>query len=272
MKQANYNKWEVFQNWNINQEKNSWNVFNELQPNYTKVINYKRNEYLKLIEKWDKKLEYLGKDPTHTNWDNFRPLRLSREEDWSDWLAFLIQQSKTGFLSKNIFNIHSFKQENYIYPLKVLREESDFTKSYRADIIIQWKNKKYTHFEIKVGDRNLLKTFKASQNFRKTFKASKNNWTDFILLLPNQVSNWENTLKFNETDNIIIHKTWKDISIALRKSLSTNETTNWKVWAYSFLGIIEQKLLGLDNYWNLENIPTSINEKIEILENALNNE
>src|SRR5262249_34086145 len=36
---------------------------------------------------WNKRLAELGGDPWDYDWDRFRPLRLSREEDWSDWLA-----------------------------------------------------------------------------------------------------------------------------------------------------------------------------------------
>lgn len=271
MIQIDNNRWEIFQNWDLKQEKYSWGVFDELEPNYIKVVNFKREKYLSLLKVWDTKLEYLGKDPSHVNWEEFRPLRLSREEDWSDWLAFLIQQSKTGFFAKNLFDIYLFNKENYASPVKVLREEWDYSNSYRADLIIQWANKKFSHFEVKVGNVNLLKTFEASQKFKKTFNVSKNNWTDFILLLPHQVSNWKNILKYNKTENIVVYKTWIDVSLALRKSLLVDESANWKVWAYSFIGAIEQKLLGLDNYWSLDNDLTLIDIKIEILEKALQN-
>lgn len=44
----------------------------------------------------DAQLAELGGDPLRDAWASFRPLRLSREEDWSDWLAHLIQTSRTG--------------------------------------------------------------------------------------------------------------------------------------------------------------------------------
>lgn len=268
----NKNNWQVFDNWQIIKTNYSWLVFDQVHSKYEQVINYKKQEYLKLLEKWNVKLEYLGKDPTNTNWGNFRPLRLSREEDWSDWLAFLIEKSKTGFFSQKVFNIEGFNQNNYILPKKVFREVDDYSKSYRADIVIQWNNKNFTHFEIKIGDPNLLKVFRASERFQKTFKVSDTNWTNYILILPSQISNWENTKKLNETNTVVFYLTWEQISILLRKSLFTDETITWKVWAYSFIGIIEQKLLKLDEYWNMKYIPTSINKKIELLEKSLENE
>lgn len=38
----------------------------------------------------------LGGDPSARDWTSFRMLRREREEDWSDWLAQLIEDSKTG--------------------------------------------------------------------------------------------------------------------------------------------------------------------------------
>ena len=251
---------------------NKWTIFDDMRSSYARLLNVNRAEYEKLINTWNKKLEYLGGDSSFTDWDDFRPLRLSREEDWSDWLAFLLKESKTGFFAEKLFGFRNFKQEEYAKPIEVLREVTDYSKEYRADIIIQWKNNHYTHYEIKVGDPNLEKTFIASQRFRKTFKVLRREWTDFILLLPEQVSDWERIIENIETEDIIIYNTWKDISILLRKSLFASEPITWKVWAYSFIGVIEQKLLGLDNYWKMKDIPATINLKIEILQKALEDE
>ncbi len=43
----------------------------------------------------DAQFRNLGGDPLHEDWAAFWPLRLSREEDWSNWLAHLIATSST---------------------------------------------------------------------------------------------------------------------------------------------------------------------------------
>ena len=254
------------------QDKLSWTVFEEMHNSYEGLLNINRAKYERLIQTWNQKLSFLGEDPSLINWDDFRPLRLSREEDWSDWLGFLIKESKTGFFAEKLFGIKGFEQKDYVKPNEVLREVSDYTREYRADIIIKWKNNHYTHYEIKVGDPDLQKSFKASQRFRKTYRIKRDNWTDFILLLPDQVEDWKQIVKNINTDDIITYNTWVDISIILRKSLSSNESINWKVWAYSFIGAIEQNLLNLNNYWDLKDIPATINLKLQILQKALEDE
>jgi hypothetical protein len=49
-----------------------------------------------LVARWDDALHGVGGDPLRENWARFRPLRRSREEDWSDWLAYLLESSRTG--------------------------------------------------------------------------------------------------------------------------------------------------------------------------------
>ena len=48
-------------------------------------------------------------------------LRLSREEDWSDWLAWLLKESGTGILAAAMFGGN---EKAYVRPHVVKREES----------------------------------------------------------------------------------------------------------------------------------------------------
>ena len=57
------------------------------------------DEYSRMLKLSNRALKAFGGDPSSTDWSNFRPLRLSREEDWADWLMHLIEQSGTGLLS-----------------------------------------------------------------------------------------------------------------------------------------------------------------------------
>ncbi|MCK5856124.1 MAG: hypothetical protein KAG64_01465 [Bacteroidales bacterium] len=262
--------WEIYSDWEwFENDSNDWSSFGQLNSLFKAAINKRNEEYLLLLEQWNQKLSYLGGDPTNSDWSSFRPLRLAREEDWADWLAYLIEKSSTGYFAESVFKIEGFQQNDYAKPAKVLREVSDITSGYRADIIIEWNKIKQTHFEIKIGDPNLLKTFQASESFQKCFNVSDNDWSNYILLLPNQVSDWLRIIELNDTNQQVSYLTWKQITITLRQSLFKDENIVWKVWAYSFIGIIEQKLLGFDNYWNLSRMPVNISDKIEILKKSL---
>ena len=80
-----------------------WDDCDALVSAYSSVIDERYEELHRLLDKWNCELDFLGKDPTHTDWNSFHVLRLSREEDWSDWLGFLIAQSETGVFSQNLF-------------------------------------------------------------------------------------------------------------------------------------------------------------------------
>ena len=58
-------------------------------------------------------------------------------------------------------------------------------------MIIEWQDNRYTHIEVKIGDPNLEKTYPTSEVFQEKFEASDDNWTNYILLLSGQLSQWE---------------------------------------------------------------------------------
>ena len=61
------------------------------------------------------------------------------------------------------------------------------------------------------------------------------------------------------------------MAIILRKSiLISNESLSWKVWAYSFLGAIEQKLLYFKNKYRISDMLQIENNIIVLKEGLLN--
>lgn len=263
--------WDIFNDWNINQTSQlnlNWESFVSLKPYYNKLINSRYEQLLTALNKWNTILVAYGNDPTYYNWDNFRPLRLNREEDWSDWLAFLIEKSETGFFNTDLFKINPDFITNFSSP-KVDREVT--VQNFRADLIIQWKNDNFTHLEIKIGDKNLKKTFETSRVLQQKYKIDDNNWNNYILLLNNQLNDWLKVEEQSKINTIVKAITWQDVSISLRKSLLTNENYTWKAWAYTFIGAIEQKLINYKGYKITEKPTENLDIKTEILEKALNN-
>jgi len=262
--------WQVFDSWylpkSIKKDLN-WSIFEELVPLHNAIIEKQYKVLFPLLDKWNGLLKDLDADPTFKNWNNFRPLRLSREEDWVDWLAFLIETSTTGIFSKELLQIKSVR--NYANPKKVLRE--DIYKSYRADLIIEWENENYTHIEVKIGDPNLKKTFPTSEVFQQKFKIKKTKWTNFILLLSNQLPEWDYVNENTNSIAIVNAITWEDVCIALRKALQSEESILWKAWAYSYLGAVEQLIIGYKGYLLRTNVKPkeNLDKKILILKKGL---
>lgn len=274
MKNTKEISWDVFNTLfelSNNFKEYDWSpINNSLLKAFESFNNEIKSEYTKLLKQSNKEFKSLGGDPVNSDWEKFRPLRLSREEDWSDWLIHLIETSKTGEFCKYFFN----EKENFkfIHPKKCFREVTEKSGKFRADLIINWQDNSYYHIEVKIGDPNLKKTFETSIALKEHFGIKTRKWKNFILILDEQTENWIKTKEQNSLNVIIGHLTWSEVSIALRKSISTKESIHWKCWAYSLIGAIEQNLLKLP-YSNITHqSPTVTLKRITLLQKSLINE
>lgn len=237
--------WGVFDNWDFpgiienNLSVQSWQVFPPFFVSFEKCYESEKNEIFELLRVWDKKLDSFGGDPSFLDWTRFRPLTLHREEHWSDWLAHLIESSKTGYLSGVLFGLSRLRG---ILEVRVDRESE--MEGYRSDLVIIFGNGDLIHIEVKTGDPNLEKTYETARKMKKRYHSGQGFWDDFVLLLDSQVGQW---LEIKDTDvdsGKISCRTWREVAIALRRSLLySNESILWKSWAYAFLGAIDQRLL-----------------------------
>jgi hypothetical protein len=244
-----------------------WEVIDGFIAAYTDVFEEHYSKLGRLLNEWDQVLESFGNDPTHIDWSHFRPLRLTREEDWADWLAFLIEQSRTGTLAYSLFHEEGMAPDNYVLPQAVEREVSH--GEYRADLIIKWRSGCRAHIEVKVGDENLQKTFATSRVMRLAYGQSPENWSNYILLLSHQLPDWHEIQRDDVGEPPVTVLTWIDVSIALRKALLSQENVMWKAWAYCFLGCIEQILVGYPGH-RFRNRPVErLDAKIDILSKGM---
>jgi len=213
--------------------------------------------------RWEKRLRPLCGDQTTINWSKFRPLRRSREEDWSDWLAWLLETSQTGFFADSLFAEHMKCQpETFILPT-VERETP--LEGRRADIVISWKTKRMTHVEVKIGDENFDKTFETSIKPHKS--APDKNWNDFILIPGQSQEAWNETAQkyINDESANVTVILWDDVARGLRRCLwHERESVFWRAWAWVFCSVIEKELLGLEKLGRDSNHP-----KIQVILNWL---
>jgi len=263
--------WSIFDNWNYKVKEKifypNWHIFDSMMSSLSSFYKKKYKEFQSLYSKWDKELKLYGGEPSNFNWNNFRPLRLTREEDWSDWLIHLISESQTGYFSSKLFRIKDTTKNDYSRPKYIGREVS--YKGRRADIIIKWNNGIYFHIEIKIGDENLTKTYDTAEVMRNYYNIPKIKWYDFIIILESQIESWLNIDHGKKCP--IKYFTWNDMAIILRKSiLISNEPLSWKVWAYSFLGAIEQKLLYFKSEYKISDILQIKNNIIVLKEGLVN--
>jgi len=177
-------------------------------------------------------------DPSRSNWSHFRPLRVDREEDWSDWLQHFIATSTTGHFSHQLFSRLAAPSGGFGVP-EVLRE--DTVDDRRADLVIRWQDSTRTHVEVKVGDRSFAKTVETASSLEKKYPAKQ--WSHFILLPSEDVRRWDAVDR--PQSSIIQVLTWDDVAVSLRRTLRRkSESRLWRVWAHGFCGLVEQSLLG----------------------------
>lgn len=270
--------WRVFDDWALplaeDEPLPNWNVFDDMLSACNSVLQVFHTDLDKLLVEWDHLLlAEFGGDPTRQDWRNFRPLRLSREEDWSDWLAYLIERSEAGVFSHCLFG-DSMMRSAYTRP-RVEREK--MVDEYRADIIVRWSNNTFAHVEVKIGDRDLSKTFPTSKAMMDNQPQA--GWANYILLLSWQIPEWEEVKEKAAQDEQgeppvkVLTLTWEDVCVALRRGLRSNENIQWKAFAYNMVGAIEQLLIEYPGHMHGQSpIENTVEAKIQILRKGLKNE
>jgi len=224
----------------------SWTGVIEWSAAIERLLGEERNALGRRRASSDRLLQDLEGDPSARDWTSFLPLRREREEDWSDWLAQLFDESNTGLFAHTLLGVIERRQpESYVRPT-VHREV--LYEGYRADLVVEWADASYTHIEVKVGDPNLDKTLETAHRMEERFGRHLARRSDAVLLLPSQVDAWDRACVHTEAMRERVHcLTWLHVAVALRRALPrlAGESIRWRVWAHAFCGAIEQDLLGM---------------------------
>lgn len=194
------------------------------------------------VRQSDEVLERLGGEPLRRDWHGFRPLALGREEDWSDWLAFLLEGSRTGLLGQSLFG---GEPAAYAQPAS-MRREWCLPDGYRADLGIELRSGEWLHVEVKVGDTAFAKTFGTGAAMRRELPAGARA-RDFVLLPAEDLPGWEESAQTlrGQFPFAVTPILWQHVAVGLRRTLvHGGEPPFWEAWASGFLGCVEQILLG----------------------------
>jgi hypothetical protein len=195
-------------------------------------------------------LSDIGGDPLRENWTRFRPLRLGREEDWSDWLGWLLETSATGRLAGLLFG-----REATLCCTPLVDREL-IVEPYRLDLRIRWSNGDMTTLEVKIGDRDFEKTGHAAMTHRHSNPGTS--CDDWILMLQRD---------FGRSEVDFVRKVnWDAVAKYLRFCLRCgDEALTWRVWGRAFAGCIEQDLLGYSQIDEINRVrdPSSLLDHLE---------
>lgn len=233
--------WRSTESWRTPRRRIGWSAAEGWSRSFRVVVAVAGQRLDRCLLAWDRELEDIGGDPSRDDWALFRPLRLSREEDWSNWLGHLLASSRTGrFPARLLGNGVRHAQEWQVSSAD--REKP--AERYRADLVVKFSDGRWVHVEVKVGDLALAKTPDTTQALRNVVGVGFKR--DYLLLPAADVSEWEDVKKKLDGADTITVLTWHDVAKALRSSVREREAEGlrWRVWAVTFLGAVEQRLLG----------------------------
>ncbi len=238
-------RWSIFELFTRPVEHRSWSGVADWTSAIEAQLGTERDALARIRRSWDDALGDLGGDPSARDWTSFRPLRRDREEDWSDWLAQIIEDSRTGRFALALLGSIELRNDHSAYTEAVVHREVPH-EGCRADLVIEWTDATYTHIEVKVGDPGLAKTLGTAQKMEMRFGRGRARRSDVVLLLPEQRGAWDAECREQPAmhDRVPVI-TWIDVARALRNVLpqSAEESMHWRVWAHAFCGAIEQDLL-----------------------------
>lgn len=198
-------------------------------------------ERVRLLGEWAPVFAEFGGNPSERDWSSFRPLRLSREEDWSDWLGHLLASATSSLLAKEIGIAPDGASQD---GLDVEREVPIGGR--RADLVVTWPGSRNVHVEIKVGDKMFKKTFETAGLLEENERFAPHEWKHFILLPASDLPTWEVEAEEARSEIEVESLTWRKIALSLRRVLwKRKEPVAWRVWAWTLCGAIEQLLLDL---------------------------
>ncbi len=240
--------WDFLTTFNVRTRSVSWSALDSLLELRNAASRQQQSELEAERRAWNARLADIGGDPSQYRWRGFRPLRTSREEDWSDWLQHLLATSASGAFARFLLSSAIGPAvANFAAP-QVSREEPVGDR--RADLVVAWSGGRLrTHVEVKVGDQAFAKTFPTSKLLMDRDRTLT--WTHCILLPPSDLRAWGEVAdqEAPKYPGIRVHAIdWRQVAEALRRVLWSRaaETTAWRVWAWTFVGVVEQRLLDLD--------------------------
>ncbi len=197
-----------------------------------------------LLRPWDVALEDIGGDPSGERWDAFRPLRLSREEDWSDWLGWLLQTQPGAGVARRLFG--ASKKAGVLQELR--REVPVAGGDQRADLVLLWRHRAASQVEVKLWDTSFGKSTATAKACEAAFRLRRP-WCHYVLLPDEMEEDWRKSAGTEGIDVV----TWTTLVVELRRALLEPRLQGqWRVFARAYCGAIEQRILGVPSWERFE--------------------
>jgi len=219
---------------------------------HLKLVEEAQEQITKTHNLWGDGTTRYEQDPLCIDWrdQNEGPLRTNHEENWSQWLAHLVRTAPQSFHT-TLFDrdlsdgIQAVEREVFLRDSEKSNRRADVVIFHEADPL---------SIEVKIDDTHYSKTTHTVSLLEETYPMK---WNHYLLLPEYQLPKLQQArqIRFeeredeqiiitDETKNITVI-TWRDIGLALRKTLCNREelSPHWEASAYLFCTLIEQKIL-----------------------------
>lgn len=218
----------------------SWSVVDALELTARRMLEDERARFCAAMNKSGQQSMMLGGDPLSVDWARFRPLRLGREEDWSDWLAHLLESSTTGAFARYLLQPATTERGSVTSWIGRAQREQPTSGHRRTDIRFEPLGCSF-HIEVKIGDKGFEKTFETAEQLEVDVQKT---WVHLILLPEADLDAWFECARSARRRVGVGVLTWRNVARALRQAFALqDESLPWRVWAWSFCGAVEQILL-----------------------------
>jgi hypothetical protein len=227
-------RWAALGNEILKSQTISWKpveqIINEAKP----LQEYARKEFKRLLDESNEQLDPL-KDSFKIDYGVHRWLKSKREEVYSDWLAWILEQIKNE--PKEILKLLNCDQNTQFNGVVEIKREKSFAATDgddgRLDIEVCSGTAVHLIIEVKTHEPNQVELKKQLQKQKRSCKANQ-----YIILAPSieydDIQGWTPI-------------TWKTLCIALRNmavEMVQEKRISEAAMVLSFVGAVEQNILG----------------------------
>ncbi len=231
----------LFRSWaslgrELSQSEGNWNHTKNFRKAGVSYRCEKENTYKKLLKKSQRRFWPLS-DPFSVDLGLHRWLSLAREEAYSSWLAWILEQLKTSQYIEKIFMVkikHPFPGQ-VSCELEEWVSEGNLRQSGRIDILISIGGSHALVLEVKVGDADYADTGKQT-GYAKSFGGRVRK---ILLARSGEKGRYEGGF---------VLRRWDQICVNLRRLVPELELNHiQKALILAFVGAVEQNIAGLSS-------------------------
>lgn len=209
------------------------------------------------------------------------PLQPSNEQEWSQWLARLLQPSAE--LVRELFDVEVDQPPDEVVREEQLSKQDEQDGSFRRPDILVFHADSGVSIEVKLGDENYTKTAETARLVEHHYDDRE--WTH-TLLLPNrktdrlgsivgppveQRPDGQLQVEWDDPGPVAVVY-WRDVTAAIRSLLRRGAIVDdhWAANAYLFCGVAEQRLMGYQPQSVIERLadPESVVDSIRPIQLA----